>query len=424
MTAADPRRDRLLSVKPALLAGSALVLAVLAYLAWEALPPAPAEVEYRTTRVERGRIASTVTATGTVTAVQSVQVVAPVAGRITALLADFNAEVKRGQPLARIDPELFELRVEQAHADVEAASGALAVARKGVDAQHAQIARSRVALVEAQRDAERKRGLAERGFIVLAEAERAEAGHRDLVAEIRTAEAHAALLEAQVENARATLRQREASLAQARAALDRTFVRAPVNGVVIARQAEAGQMAAPGPDAPPLFVIARDLREMQVEAAVGESEIGRLRPNQPATFTVDAFPRRTFEGRVVQIRKAPQQAQGAVAYTAVIAAPNADLALLPGMSARVRVAIESRDDVLKIPNAALGFRADEAALGLTGRARVWRLDEATRRPTEVDVELGLSDGAYTEIVSGGLVEGETLVLGTATTLPKAAARNR
>jgi HlyD family secretion protein len=200
-------------------------------------------------------------------------------------------------------------------------------------------------------------------------------------------------------------------------------VRAPVDGVVVARSAETGQLVAPGADIPTLFVIARDLREMQVEAEVAESDVGRLRVDQPATFTVDAFPRRTFPGRVAQVRKSPRQQHDAVTYTAVIAAPNGDLALLPGMSARVSIAIETRADALKVPNAALGFRADEAALGL-GRARVWRLDEATRRPVAVDVQLGISDGAHTEVVDGDLREGETLVLGTATTLPQAAARGR
>lgn len=411
-------------MKPASFVGTALALAAIAYAVWRVLPATPIEVDYRTAPVERGPIVSTVTATGVVNAVQTVQVVAPAAGRITALLADFNAEVKRGQPLARVDPEPYAMRLDQARGEVEAARGALTVASKGLAALHAQVARARVALVEAQRDAERKRLLAERGFIVLAEAERAEASHRDLIARIHAGEAEAALLEAQVDSARAALRQREAALARARAALERTLLRAPADGIVIARNAEAGQMAATGPDARPLFIIARDLRDMQVEASVGEADVGRLRPDQPATFTVDAFPRRTFEGRVAQVRKAPRQTPDGVAYIAVIAAPNADLALLPGMNARVRVAVETREDVLRVPNAALGFRAEEAEFGLARHARVWRLDHSTRRPTAVDVELGLSDGAHTEVLAGGLAAGEPLVVGTATTLPQAAARRR
>jgi HlyD family secretion protein len=401
----------------------ATALAAAAYGVWNASRQAPAEVSYRTARVERGPIAYAVTAAGTVDAVQTVQVDATAAGRITSLSADFNTEVRRGQPLARIDPEPFELRFAQAQADLEAARSALAVAQKSVAAGHALVARTRVAMMESEREAERKRSLAERGFIAPAEAERADARMRDFAAEIEAAGTQAALQEAQVESARAVVRQRETAAAHARAELARTVVRAPVDGVVVARNVETGQVVAPGSGTAPLFVIARDLREMQVEADVAASDVGRLRPGQPASFTVDAFPRRAFSGRVVQVRKSPRHQQDATTYTAVIAAPNGDLALLPGMSARVRIEIETRADALTVPNAALGFRADEAALGL-GRARVWRLDEATRRPVAVDVQLGLSDGTRTEVVEGDLREGETLVLGTATTLPQAAAGSR
>jgi HlyD family secretion protein len=401
----------------------ATALAAAAYGVWNASRQAPAEVSYRTARVERGPIAHAVTAAGTVDAVQTVQVDATAAGRITSLSADFNTEVRRGQPLARIDPEPFELRFAQAQADLEAARSALAVAQKSVAAGHALVARTRVAMMESEREAERKRSLAERGFIAPAEAERADARMRDFAAEIEAAGTQAALQEAQVESARAVVRQRETAAAHARAELARTVVRAPVDGVVVARNVETGQVVAPGSGTAPLFVIARDLREMQVEADVAASDVGRLRPGQPASFTVDAFPRRAFSGRVVQVRKSPRHQQDATTYTAVIAAPNGDLALLPGMSARVRIEIETRADALTVPNAALGFRADEAALGL-GRARVWRLDEATRRPVAVDVQLGLSDGTRTEVVEGDLREGETLVLGTATTLPQAAAGSR
>jgi HlyD family secretion protein len=401
----------------------AAALAAAAYGAWNASRQAPAELSYRTARVERGPIAHAVTATGTVDAVQTVQVGATAAGRIVFLSADFNTEVRKGQPLARIDPEAHESRLAQAQADLEAARSALAVAQKVVAAGHALVARTRVAMIEAEREAERRRSLAERGFIAPAEAGRAEARVRDFAAEIESAGTQTALQEAQLESARAVVRQRETAAAHARAELARTVVRAPVDGVVVARSAEAGQVVAPGPGSPPLFVIARDLRDMRIEADVAESDVGRLRAGQPATFTVDAFPRRAFPGQVAQIRKSPRHRLDAMTYTAVIAAPNGDLALLPGMSARVRIETETRADALKVPNAALGFNADDAAFGL-GRARVWRLDEATRRPVAVDVQLGISDGTYTEVLSEGVSAGDTLVLGTATSLPRAAARDR
>ena len=407
------------------LAGCAVLGAAggLGYAGWLALTPAEAEIQYRTARVERGPITAVVSAIGTVNAAATVHVGAPVAGRVIALSADYNSEVRRGQVLARIDPEPFELRVAQAQADVEASRRALAAAQGGVTALHAQVARARVASLDAQRELDRRQVLASRGFIAPAEVARAEAAHRDVQAAIAVAEADTAHQEAQVESARAVLRQRETALASARAELQRTFVRAPVDGIVIFRGVETGQTPGGGLDAAPLYTIARDLRDMQVEAIVSEADVGRLRAGQAASFTVDAFPRRSFEGRIAQLRKSPQRAGDGVAYTAVIAAPNADLALLPGMTARVQVPVASRTDALKVPVDALSFRTDETGPAGADYAQVWRLD-ASRRPEPVAVRLGVSDGRYAEIAEGQIAVGDTLVLGAAIPLPKAAKTGR
>jgi HlyD family secretion protein len=389
------------------------------YAGWRAMHPAEPQIHYRTAPVERGPIAAAVEATGTLNAVLTVQVGAQVSGRVSALYADYNAEIRRGQTLARIDPEPYELRIVQGEADAEAARRVLAAAQSGVTALNAQVARARVAGLRAQRELERTQVLAERGFVAPAETTRAETAHRDALAAIAAAEAQVAHQETQVESARAALRQRETALAAARADLERTYVRAPVDGIVISRSVDVGQTVSAGAASAALFTIARNLREMQVDTAVGEADVGKLRPGQAATFTVDAFPRRVFEGRVEQVRKAPQRHADGVRYTAVVAAPNADLVLLPGMTARVRVAVDSRADALKVPNAALAFRADEASLALAGIARVWRLGES-RRPEPLEVRLGVTDGRFTEIVGGELAEGDTLVLGAVTTLPQAA----
>ncbi len=388
-------------------------LAAGGYASWHAWRGEPAlEIRYRTVLVDRGPIESAVTATGTVNAVLTVQVGSQVAGRITAVHADFNNEVRRGQTLARIEPEPFELRVAQAEADVAAARGAVGVAQHAVGAMHAEIARARVASLEARRDAERKRALAERGFIVDAEAERADAAQREAVEHIRAAEAQLALLESQVINARAVLGQREAALAQAQLDLARTSVRAPVDGVVISRTAEVGLAVPPGFGAAPLFTIARDLREMQVDVVVSEADVGRLRVGQAAAFTVDAFPRRTFEGRVVQLRKAPVVRGDPATYTAVVSAPNADLALLPGMNARVRIVVEARNDVLRVPNPALAVRADDGFSGSeTPTAVLWRIEGSRQRLRAVEVKVGLTDGTYTEILGGVIEKGDVLTIG-------------
>jgi HlyD family secretion protein len=388
------------------------------YAGWSAMQPADAEIQYRTALVERGPISASVTATGTLNAALTVQVASQLPGRVVALYADYNAEVRRGQTLVRIDPEPYERRLAQAQADADAARGALAAAQSGVAALNAQVARARVAAVEAQRDFESKQRLVERGFIVPAEALRAEGARRHALAAISAVEAQVTHQESQVESARAALRQRETALALARADLERTYVRAPVDGIVITRSVDTGQMVSAGASAP-LFTLARSLREMQVITAVGESDVGKLRAGQAATFTVDAFPRRTFEGRLEQVRKAPQRRSDGVTYTAVLSAPNPDLVLLPGMTARVHVAVDSRGDALKVPNAALAYLAEEASLTLSGGARVWRLGES-RLPEPLEVRIGLTDGRYTEVVAGPLAEGDTLVLGIATTLPRAA----
>jgi len=412
------RRTRLLAWPLA-----AAVASAVGYAGWLALQPPEFTEQYRTAIVERGPLTSTVSAAGTVGALLTVQVGSQVPGRITVLNADFNSEVRRGQMLARIDPEPYELRVVQVRADVDAARTALSVAENGAAAAHVRLARARAASAEALREAERRRALAERGFIAAIDAERAEALHRDAQEEIAAAEAAIGLQEAQVENARASLRQRQTALAQARAELDRTYVRAPVDGVVIARSAEAGQNVAAGLGAGTLFTIARDLREMQIDLTVGESDVGRLRVGQAATFTVDAFPRRTFDGRVAQIRKAPQRVDGGTAYTVVVAASNADLALLPGMSARARIVVDARADALRVPMDALRFRADVTALETLPNSRVWKLG-ADGRAVPVDVEVGASDGAAVEVVAGALEAGDQVIVGASAGVRRALARSR
>ncbi len=401
----------------------AAATAAIGYAAWLSVHPTQLSAQYRTAVVERGPLSSEVHAAGTVGALLTVQIAPQVAGRITALHADFNSEVRRGQVLARIDPEPYELRLVQARADLDAARTALAVAHNDVAAVHVRLSRTRAAAAEAQREADRRRALAERGFIAAIEAERADALHRSAQEEIAAAEAAIGVQEAQVDNARAALRQRESALARAQAELDRTYVRAPVDGVVIARNAETGQNVAAGSGAGTLFTIARDLRDMQVDLTVGEADVGQLRVGQAATFTVDAFPRRTFDGRVAQIRKAPQRIDGRTTYTVVVAAANGDLALLPGMSARARIVVASRSDALKVPIDALRFRADVTAMETAPVSRVWKLG-ADGRAAPIDVETGASDGAAVEIVAGAIEPGDQVVVGASAALRRSLASER
>jgi HlyD family secretion protein len=315
--------------RPALIA--AVVLAVAAAAAWyynwstREDRQAPA---YRFATVERGPLTATVAASGTLNPVTSVQVGTQVSGQIKELLVDFNSPVKAGQLIARIDPETFQYRVRQNEADVEAARAAAA--------------RAQVALANAQRDLARTRELVQREFVSPADLDRAQAQFD--------------LARAELNNAQAVVAQRAAQLASARVDLGRTEIRAPVDGVVIKRSVDVGQTVAASLQAPELFVIARDLRDMQVETSIDEADVGRIRAGQRATFTVDAFPGRTFAGEVRQVRKSAQTVQNVVTYTVLVSAANPDGQLMPGMTANVRIVTDTRESALKVANAALRFR--------------------------------------------------------------------
>ncbi|WP_119154788.1 efflux RND transporter periplasmic adaptor subunit [Caldimonas tepidiphila] len=429
----------------------ALLLLALGAAAWWLGRDAEEAAAYRTAPLERGRLLASVSASGTVTPVAQVQVGSQVSGQMREVLVDFNSEVKRGQLLARLDPETFEYRVRQAEADVDAARASVLTAQANVQAAQASLSRARVELAEAGRDLERKQGLVALDFVSPAEAERARAAVATLGEGVKVAQAQLAVAGAQERNAEAVVRQREAQLAQARVDLQRTQIRAPVDGIVIKRSIEPGQTVAASLQAPELFVIARNLSDMQVEALVDEADIGRVSLGQTAGFTVDAFPSRQFEGTVRQMRKAAGSSQNVVTYTVVVGFDNPGTALLPGMTANVRILTARREDVLKLPNAALRVRLPQAepvgsaasarsaaaddgpakggkpAAAGAARGRVY-LPGSDGRPQVVEVRLGLSDGSMTElIVAPGSPEAALLQPGTAviTGVPAGgAARNR
>jgi len=315
--------------RPALIAAVVLAVAAAAasYYNWSMREDRQAPA-YRFAKVERGPLTATVAASGTLNPVTSVQVGTQVSGQIKELLVDFNSPVKAGQLIARIDPETFQYRVRQNEADVEAARAAAA--------------RAQVALANAQRDLARTKELVQREFVSPADLDRAQAQFD--------------LARAELNNAQAVVAQRAAQLASARVDLGRTEIRAPVDGVVIKRSVDVGQTVAASLQAPELFVIARDLRDMQVETSIDEADVGRIRAGQRATFTVDAFPGRTFAGEVRQVRKSAQTVQNVVTYTVLVSAANPDGHLMPGMTANVRIVTDTRESALKVANAALRFR--------------------------------------------------------------------
>src|SRR6266545_4491628 len=315
---------------------------------------------FHTAPVTRGPLTAAVSATGTLNAVIMVQVGSQVSGQIKELFADFNSQVKKAQVIARIDPDIFEAKVNQAKAQLKVA-------------------------------------------------------------------------EAQLQAAIAQVGQNEGAVRQAQLDLDHSVIRAPVNGTVVSRNVDVGQTVAASLSAPTLFTIAQDLSKMQVDTNVDEADVSRIRVGQRGTFTVDSFPGRTFNGEVVQIRKAAQVLQNVVTYDVVMSAANPELKLLPGMTANVKVVTDQKADVLRIPNAALRFRppgsesergprsapavqpvggpgAPGSARGAGLQGRAWVLGE-DGKPQPLSLKLGISDGTLTEVLSDTLKDQREVIVG-------------
>jgi HlyD family secretion protein len=341
---------------------------------------------YLTARVERGRITTTVNATGTLNAVITVQVGSQVSGTIQKLFVDYNSPVKEGQIIAQIDPASFEARVSQARANVASAGAAVQVARANVDnskatietaranieSAKANVERAKVGLTDARRTLERNKQLIRQALIAQSELDVAQTAYDSAVSQLRQAEsqqdaavgqlksttAQARLAEAQYAAALAQVEQAKAALQAAELDLQHTTIRAPVNGIVVSRNVDVGQTVAASLQAPTLFLIAQDLTQMQVDTNVSEADIGRITVGQSATFTVDAFPNTPFTGKVVQVRNAPITVQNVVTYDAVVQVANPEMKLKPGMTANVSFLIAERPRALKVPNAALRFQPD------------------------------------------------------------------
>ncbi|MBU0588767.1 MAG: efflux RND transporter periplasmic adaptor subunit [Gammaproteobacteria bacterium] len=344
-------------MKKSFLIGGLVVLALAAGGGWWWSQRGGADgVQYRTGKIERGALQSAVSATGAVSPVTQVTVGTQVSGQIKELLVDFNSEVKAGQLIAQIDPETFEYRVRSAQADVEAARAVVLTAQANSAASRAAVSRAQTDLTEAERTHERNLSLVEKGFIAQSEADRTRALVISSKEAVKAAQAQLGVTDAQIKSAQANVAQREAALAQSRIDLDRTRITSPVSGIVIKRAIEKGQTVAASLQSPELFIIAQNLREMQVEASIDEADVGRIRKGQKASFTVDAYPGQTFEGQIDQVRKAALNVANVVTYVAVVTFSNIDGRLLPGMTANVRVVTDQRESALKVLNAALRVR--------------------------------------------------------------------
>jgi HlyD family secretion protein len=314
------------------------------------------EVKFRTEKVERGALRSTVSASGTLGAVTTVEVGSQVSGQVLEVNVDFNSKVVKDQVIARLDPAKMQAKVSQVEAQ-------LALARANVAQQTAAVARARADILKARAgetqsrtDLERKRALSKSGFTAKIDMDKAVMAHDQAGADVASSEAALAMALAQVETAKATVRQMEATLQDVKLDLEHTTIRSPVSGVVVERAVDPGLTVAASFQAPKLFTIAQDLREMQVLVNVDEADIGRVHQGQRVSFTVDSFPDRQFQGRVGQVRLAPQVVQNVTTYIVVVSADNGELKLMPGMTANVRIVTDERTGAVKVPDAALRFR--------------------------------------------------------------------
>jgi len=390
----------------------------------------PPEQTYRTVKLDRGGIVAQVNATGTLSAHVTVQVGAQVSGRIAELDADFNSSVKKGQVIARLDPELFKAALAQSHANTIQASGVLAQAKATLDKD--------------KKVSERAKQLHDEGLMSQQDFDNA-------MSQIAIDQAAVAAQAGQVEQSRAQERQGEINLAYC-------TIYSPIDGTVISRSVDVGQTVAASLQAPVLFTIAEDLHKMQVDTNVTEGDVGKLKDKMRATFMVDAYPNERFVGTIQQIRNAATTVQNVVTYDAVIEVENTELKLRPGMTANAKITYDRREDALRVPNAALRFHPPPALAASASAALaavpppvtsssaspgeharhhgassaapegsasprphrghgapadptvkvIWVMRGA--QPVPVVVHVGLTDGTNTEVVSGEVQEGDEVVL--------------
>jgi HlyD family secretion protein len=302
------------------------------------------KVQYQTASVQRGDIRAQVEATGTINAVTSVQVGSQVSGNIAKLYVDFNSQVKKGQLIAELDPTLFQGQLLQAQADLENARANAAAAK-------ANLEKAKATATQTRADYNRTLGLTKEGVLSQQALDLAKSN-------ADSSDAGVSAAAAQVRQADAQVQQKAAQVTVAHTNLNYTKIIAPIDGTVINRAVDVGQTVAASLQAPTLFTIAQDLTKMLVYAKTDESDVGRIRPGQPVTFKVDAFPNETFRGQVQEVRMNATVVQNVVTYDTIVAFNNPDMKLFPGMTAYVTIPVAKADNVLKVPNGALRFKPD------------------------------------------------------------------
>lgn len=380
-SAPAPHRRRVTATRWLAVGVVAVILLVLS--AWWKSRSA-ASVHYMTEPVTKGTVARAVTASGTVNPILAVQVGTYVSGPITELYCDYNTVVKQGQLCAKIDPRPYQTTVDQTKAVLANTE--------------AQLAKDSASLAYAKLSYERAVNLHQKDYVSQDTVDLNKSLYDEIVA--------------QTALDRAAIAQQQAALRSAEINLGYTNIVSPVDGTVIARDVTMGQTVAASFQTPTLFIIGTNLTQMQVDANVSESDVGGLAVGDKASFTVEAYPDRVFEGLIVQVRQSPQSVQNVVTYDVVIGVTNQQHLLMPGMTATCRIIVARRDSVVRVPDAAL--RYDPSGRGGAGAARrvdsgqVWRLRDNT--PIRVPVRLGLDDDTYSEVVGGQLAPGDRVIV--------------
>lgn len=353
---------------------------------------------FKTQPIQKVDIRVTVSATGTLQGLNTVEVGSELSGKLTQVLVDFNDPVKEGQVLAVLDPEQSKAAVDEASAQVASADAA--------------IRQAKATLVESKLKLDRAKDQLTTGLISKQDYETLEANYARADASVASSNASAVLS--------------RASLKSAKSRLEKTTIIAPIDGVVLSRLVEAGQTVTAGMQTPVLFKLAQDLRKMSLSVYIDEADIGRVREGQEASFSVDAYPDRSFPSKVISLRNEPTTEQNVVTYEAILLADNAELLLRPGMTASATITIETRSDVLGVPNAALRYtpsaevQAQLRLPGMPGGRPKQQLDKGGRSvgvwtsvegiPTRQSIETGVSDGAFTELLGGPLREGSAVIV--------------
>jgi len=395
--------------------------------------------------ITEGGIRQTISATGALAAVTTVEVGCQISGILASISVDFNDTVKEGQLLARLDPSTYEAQLEQSTANLENARANernsvaqianLRASMLGAQADEqvglANVRKAEVAVTDAERNYKRMKELAARKLISQSDLDSAETAFDSQKAALQAVQsqmtvykakqgaitAQITAAEAQHSGTLAQIRQMEALLNVSRINLGRTSIFSPIDGVVVSRKVDVGQTVAASLQAPTLFTIAKDMRHMQIETAVDEADIGKVKEGQKAVFTVDTFKGRTFKGRVVQVRLSPTVSSNVVTYSVMVMVDNDDLVLMPGMTANVDILVDDREKVVRLPSRAMFFKpptgympADLPPLPEGAQfARVWMLSSDSQ-PLPITVKTGISSNNYTELIEGDLKPGQKVLV--------------